>query len=325
MMNSRQRFTAAMSGGRPDRPPLFDEGQRDEVLDTWRQQGMPAGAALADLFLIDEREEIEPDLYPSPDLAEWPTRPADLGALRAVLDPDDPARLPEDWEAQVRGWRQRQSAVMLRVHRGFFQSIGVHDWRRFHQAMYLVKDQPKLVRRMLEIQGEFNAQVVERVLSEVQVDAAVFNEPVGDNHGPLISPRDYRELVLPTYQPVFEALRRNNVGTIILRAYANVHPLIPDLMKVGINCLWVVEVRAAAMDYPHLRAEFGRDLRLIGGLDLDVLREGREAIRQELETKLPPLLEQGGYAPLLDGRVRADVSWEYYCYYREVLERLCGG
>ena len=324
-MNSRQRFLETMQSGQPDRPPLFDEGQREEVLEAWRLQGMPGEADLSELFAIDEREEIEPDLYPAPGLESWPASLEALGTLKAALDPGDPARLPQDWKACVRGWQNRRHTVMLRVHRGFFQSIGVHDWRRFHQMMYLIKDEPLLVRKMLEIQGEFNARVTGRVLRDVQVDAAVFSEPIGDNNGPLISPRTFRELVLPTYQPVFEVLRRYNVRTIILRAYANIYPLIPDLLKAGINCLWLVEVRALAMDYTRLRGEFGHDLRLIGGLDLDVLREGRESIRQELEEKVPPLLEQGGYAPLLDGRVREDVTWENYCYYRELLERLCAG
>jgi uroporphyrinogen decarboxylase len=314
-----------MQSGRPDRPPLFDEGQREEVLGAWRLQGMPEVENLSDLFAIDDRDEIEPNLYPAPDPEPWPTRMEALAALEEALDPDDPARLPEDWEARVQSWRERRQTVMLRVHRGFFQSIGVHDWRRFHQMMFLVKDDPLLVRKMLAIQGEFNARVAERVLRDVQVDAALFSEPVGDNNGPLISPRTYRELVLPTYRPVFEALRRHHVRTIILRAYANVYPLIPDLLEAGINCLWVVEVRAQAMDYLRLRSEFGPDLRLIGGLDLDVLRDGQEAIRRELEGKVPPLLEQGGYAPLLDGRVREDVAWEDYRYYRELLEQLCAG
>jgi uroporphyrinogen decarboxylase len=312
-----------MQFGTPDRAPLFDEGQREEVLEAWHLQGMPEGVELSELFAIDDRDEIEPDLYPSPDLETWPTRLDALGTLERALDPDDPARLPENRDALVRGWRDRQQTVMLRVHRGFFQSVGVYDWRRFYQVMFLIKDEPRLVRKMLEMQGEFNARVAERVLRDVQVDAAVFGEPIGDNNGPLISPRTYRELVLPTYQPVFEVLRRYNVPTIILRAYANVYPLLPDLLNAGINCLWVVEVRAPALDYPRLRGEFGRALRLIGGLDLDVLREDRQAIRQELEEKVPLLLEQGGYAPLLDGRVRQDVSWENYCYYRELLERLC--
>jgi hypothetical protein len=314
-----------MQSGQPDRPPLFDEGQREEVLEAWSLQSMPDGTALSEMFAIDERDEIEPDLYPSTDLQSWPTKLDALGALEIALNPDDPARLPEDWDARVRAWRDRQQTVMLRVHRGFFQSIGIQDWRRFYQMMFLVKDDPRLVRRMLEIQGAFNARVAERVLRDVQVDAAIFSEPIGDNNGPLISPRTYRELVLPTYQPILDVLRRHNVRTIILRAYANIYSLIPDLLKVGFNCLWVVEVRSQAMDYLRLRSEFGRDLRLIGGLDLDVLREGRAAIRRELEEKVPPLLAQGGYAPLLDGRVREDVTWENYRYYRELLERLCAG
>jgi Uroporphyrinogen decarboxylase (URO-D) len=322
-MNSRQRFLETMQLGQPDRPPLFDEGQREEVLEAWRLQGMPKGTSLSNWFEIDERDEIEPDLYPSPDIEPWPTSLERLGVLESALEPDDPARLPEDWDARVRGWQDRQQTVMLRVHRGFFQSIGVYDWHRFYQMMLLVRDEPRLVQKMLEIQGDFNARVAERVLREVQVDAAIFNEPIGDNNGPLISPRTYRDLVLPTYRPVLEMLQRYKVQTIILRAYANVHPLIPDLLNAGFNCLWVVEVRSLAMDYAGLRNEFGRDLRLIGGIDLDVLREDRGSIRRELEEKVPLLLEQGGYAPLLDGRVREDVPWGNYCYYRELLERLC--
>jgi hypothetical protein len=322
-MNSRQRFLETMQSGQPDQPPLFDEGQREEVLETWRLQGMPEGATLSDLFAIDERDEIELDLYPSPDLEPWPTTLEALDALEDALNPDDPARFPEDCAAQVRSWENHEQAVMMRVHHGFFQSIGINDWRQFYQMMFLLKDEPHVVRKMLEIQGEFNARMAERVLQDVQVDAAIFSEPIGDNNGPLISPRTYRELVLPTYQPVIQVLHRYHVRTIILRAYANIYPLIPDLLAAGINCLWAVEVRAPAMDYRRLRNEFGLDLRLIGGLDLDVLRGDQESIRRELEEKVPLLLEQGGYAPLLDGRVRENVRWENYFYYRELLERLC--
>jgi uroporphyrinogen decarboxylase len=77
-----------------------------------------------------------------------------------------------------------------------------------------------------------------------------------------------------------------------------------------------------AMDYRTLREEFGRDLRLIGGIDLDMLREGKEAIRREVEGKVLPLLAQGGYCPLADGRVREDIPWENYRYYRELLQSL---
>jgi hypothetical protein len=185
-VNSRQRFLTTMQNGRADRPPLFDEGQREEVLEGWRLQGMPEGATLADLFVIDQRDENEPNLYPSEQLESWPTKMEEMGALETALEADDPRRLPENWSQLERGWKERQQTVTLRVHRGFFQSIGMQDWSRFYQAMFLVKDDPRVVRRMLEIQGAFNARLTERILQQVEVDAAVFSEPIGDNHGPLI-------------------------------------------------------------------------------------------------------------------------------------------
>jgi hypothetical protein len=321
-MDPRQRFYETMSFGSPDRPPLFDEGFRDETLNAWRMQGLPENVHPIDLFQFDRRDEIEPDLWPLPDPEPWPMQLQDLWKLERALDSNDLSRLPQDWVSQVKTWKNRDHVVMLRVCRGFFQSIGVQDWRRFYDMMFLLKDAPQVVRKTLEIQGEFNSRVAEKVLRDVKIDAALFSEPIGDNNGPLISPERYRELVLPTYQPILDVLRRHAVPTIILRAYANVNSLIPDLLSFGFNCLWVVEVRANEMDYRRLRREYGTSLGLIGGLDLDTLREDKLAIQHEVEEKALPLLAQGGYAPLLDGRVREDIPWENYVFYRKLLERL---
>jgi uroporphyrinogen decarboxylase len=86
--------------------------------------------------------------------------------------------------------------------------------------------------------------------------------------------------------------------------------------------LWACEVNVEAMDYRDLRREFGRHLRLIGGIDLDALRQDKEAIRREVEEKVPPLVTDGGYVPLADGRVRVDVPFENYVFYRKLLERV---
>jgi hypothetical protein len=79
------------------------------------------------------------------------------------------------------------------------------------------------------------------------------------------------------------------------------------------------------MDYRDLRREFGRDLRLIGGIDLDVLRLSKEAIKKEVYEKVPPLLADGGFVPLADGRVRKDVPWENYVYYRQLFKEVTQG
>jgi uroporphyrinogen decarboxylase len=129
----------------------------------------------------------------------------------------------------------------------------------------------------------------------------------------------YEDFALTSYEPLLALLKQHRVETIIFRTFANSRLLIPSILKWGFNCLWACEVNVGAMDYRNLRREFGRDLRLIGGIDLDVLRGDKESIRREIEEKVPPLLADGGYIPLADGRVRKDVPFENYAYYRQLL------
>jgi len=320
-VNSRERFLAVMRYGHPDRVPYFEEGLRAEVIHAWRSQGLASVDELAELFTHDEREEIEIDGYPHPGFIRWPTSLAGLDGLRRRLKPSK-SRLPGRWHKKVPLWRARQGVLMLQVHHGFFLSLGVRDWKRFYHVIESLVDRPDYVLEFMRIEAEMVAGLADRFLSEVQVDAAIFSEPIGGNNGALISPRMYERFVLSSYQPVLDVLRRHAVDVIILRTYANARVLIPSLLKFGLNCLWACETNAAAMDYRSLRREFGHDLRLIGGIDLDVLRDGREAIRREVEEKVPPLLEQGGYVPLADGRVREDIPFENYVYYRRLLEEV---
>lgn len=321
-MTSRQRFAETMRFGRPDRVPYFEEGLREPVRAQWRAQGLADDADLSQMFHIDRREQVPVDLEPRPRLRRWPTTRRGLRAFSRRLDPDDPARLGDDWPGRVRRWRARDHVLQLAVHRGFFLSLGVGDWRRFIEVMHLLHDDPALVEEMLAIQGEFSARLAERVLRDVEIDFATFSEPVGGNDRPLLSPRTYERFVLRSYAPALDVLRRRGVATIVFLTYANARALLSSALEAGFNCLWACEVESDAMDYRSLRREFGRSLRLIGGIDLDVLLRSKEAIRRELETKLPVLLEQGGYVPLADGRVRENVPLDSYVYYRRLLEEM---
>ena len=298
-MTARERFHLTMSFGRPDRVPWLEEGLRDDVLRRWESEGLAPGADLGSIFHYDRRERIELDLTPRPAIA-----------------------LPEDWAQRVQRWRDRDHILELFVHRGLFLTMGVEAWASLDSVLYQIADHPDQVRRVLDEQAQYTVRLIDRVLADVEVDCASFSEPIGDTHGPMISPAMYRRVVLASYGPIIEALRRHGVRTIVWMTYANARVLLRDVLEAGFDCLWAMEAESTDMDYRALRHEFGKSLRLIGGIDLDVLLRDEEAIRREIQEKVPPLLAEGGFIPLADGRVRASIPLHNYLAYRRALERI---
>lgn len=313
-----------MRYGQPDRVPYFEEGLRDGVLEQWREQGLPANADLSKMFGFDRRERIALKLGPRPGVKRWPTTRRGLAGWRKRLDGDDPDRLPKDWAERVRAWAGRDWLVELPLHSGLFLTMGVENWRRLAKLLCQLADRPDAVAEMMEIYGRFVARLAERVLSEVEVDFASFSEPIAGNNGPLISPQMYERVVLASYRPILEVLRGGGVETIVYVTYANPRPLLAGAVEAGFNCLWACEAETAAMDYRDIRRQFGRGLRLIGGIDLDALLAGKDAIDDEFRARVPPLLADGGYIPLADGRVRQNVPFENYLHYRRLLEEASG-
>jgi hypothetical protein len=318
-MNSRERFLETINRGIPDRVPYFEEGIRDDVFQVWKKQGLKSKYDLHHMYPVDRREELEIDGYPHPPINDW------QGVVKGTLNLEKSFkaganRLPGRWKGKVSVWKDRDHVLMLEVHHGFFLSTGVMDWERFYIVMESLKDHPHAIREIMSMTSEMLTKLTTEFLEKVKVDAVIFSEPIGRNNGPIISPLMYEEFVLNSYIPLLEIIHKNNIKCVIFRTYANARRLIPQILKYGFNCLWACEVNNEAMDYRSIRKEFGKDLNLIGGIDLDVLRLGKEAIQRELEEKVPPLLSEGGYVPLADGRVRSDIPLENYLYYREMLQ-----
>jgi len=317
-MTNKERFSKIMNYEKVDRFPYFEEGIRDEVLKSW---GIKRPELLK-MFPVDYREDIIPELDPLPSYKNYPSTFEELPVFKKRLDPNDPKRLPENWIKKIAEWKQEDNLLVLRVHRGFFLSIGIYTSKRFTEVMFLSLENPDFINQYMRIQGEFAAAMAENILQKVKVDAVYFSEPIGSNEGSLISPQMYEELVLENYLPLLEVIKQYDIKTKIFLTYANARALIPSILKYDINCLWACEVNTKAMDYNELRNEFGKDLRLIGGIDLDALRNGKEAIRKEILEKVPTLIKSGGYVPIADGRVREEVSFENYVYYRTLLNEI---
>ena len=98
----------------------------------------------------------------------------------------------------------------------------------------------------------------------------------------------------------------------------DVWKLIPLWMEGGVNTLYPFEV-AAGMNVVEVRKAFP-DLGIIGGIDKRAIVNGKKAIDEELEGKLPFMLKHGGYIPTIDHQVTPEASFENFTYYRHKLE-----
>ena len=75
------------------------------------------------------------------------------------------------------------------------------------------------------------------------------------------------------------------------------------------------------MDAVHLRQEYGRQLRLIGGIDKRAMTAGPAAIDAEL-ANVVPLVIDGGYIPWCDHLVPPDVPFQNYMYYVQRMKEM---
>jgi uroporphyrinogen-III decarboxylase len=82
--------------------------------------------------------------------------------------------------------------------------------------------------------------------------------------------------------------------------------------------MWPLEVQAG-MDAVELRNKLGKKCILSGNIDKRALAQGKEAIKEEIDKKVPFLLSQGGYFPGPDHFVPEDVSLENFQFYLEYL------
>ena len=307
-----------------DRVPLLNEGIQDSVISAWRSQGLPDGSKLSDWFTYDQLNVVDADLYPRPELAGPVLTEADRIKRLNRMNSDDPERIADcpNWADAARRWRDDGHIIELPIHDGLFLTMGVEEWSSFEAVLYKIADEPLRVRAIMEDQAVFAVNLAERILKEVKVDYASFSEPIASCHGPLISPKLYRDLALSSYRPILDVLRRHGVESVVWTTYGNALCLIPDVLDAGFNVLRAHERECPDMDYMLLRKRFGSSLRLIGGIDTDNLLAGPEAIDFELNETVAPLLEKGGYIPLPDGRVRANMPLAHYIYYRRNLENL---
>ena len=252
--------------------------------------------------------------YPVKDRATW-------NQYKKRLDPDTAARWPADWKAYVEKTNNRDAPTMLHLS-GFFGML--REWMGLENLLYAFHDDPGLVEEMMDQLLHLGMAVAKRATNDLRIDVVRFWEDMAYKSGPMISPQMFKKFMIPRYKKITDFLRGRGIDILYLESDGNINELIPIwLNECGINLHNPLEV-AARMDAVALRRKYGKDLTLCGNIDKRVFAKGKEAIRLEVLSKVPFLVETGGYFPCIDHAIPPDISFEDFCFFINLL-RVIGG
>lgn len=199
----------------------------------------------------------------------------------------------------------------------------IRDMLTFEGLCYALYDEPEMVEDMVETCCLLVEQSLDKLLPHFDFDFAAGWEDICFKNGPIVPPEFFRRVVAPRYRRIRDKLERYGVDIWYIDCDGDVRPLLPIFLDSGVNCMFPYEVNGCC--HPaELFKEYGRDLRIMGGVDKMQLIAGREATRAYLES-VAPLVSRGGYIPFCDHRCPPDVREENYLYYLDLKRDMFGG
>jgi len=198
----------------------------------------------------------------------------------------------------------------------------VRDMLTFEGLAYATYDYPEMVEDMVETCCLLIEDFLDQVLPHIDFDYASGWEDICFRSGPIVSVPFFRDVVMPRYKRISARLHAHGIDLWYIDCDGDVRPIMPYFLEGGVNCLFPYEVNSCTHPADLLN-EFGRDLRIMGGVDKMELGKGPPAIKAYLET-LVPLVERGGYIPFCDHRCPPNVKYEDYLYYLDLKEQMFG-
>jgi len=358
-MTELERFIACMEYQPVDYTPFWNWGAWPETYERWKSEGYnsqrfePAAIAdnrnwVGDWFfprppfehkVVEESERyivyVNPEgilmremkNHPDSSMPQFIKFPVENRQefrqfWKERMQPDLGQRVGPDWKERLLALRAMPQPYGIAGDRwgGFFGPL--RNLVGVEKLCTLFYDDPAFVEEMMDADADFMIAIMDQILDVTPVDMFLFWEDMAYKSAPLLSPAMARRYMLPRYRRVVDFLRSRGVRYIGLDSDGQIDPLIPVWMDAGLNYLYPFEVQAG-MDVLAVRKKYGKELRIMGGVDKRALAHGPAAIDAELE-RVSGLIHEGGYLPHTDHTCPPDISFQNFCYYMEKLAKVCG-
>lgn len=142
-----------------------------------------------------------------------------------------------------------------------------NTFRRMDKFMVDILRHPEKAEKFLDMIMKFWFESLGVVCSYVGdiVDIIRMGDDLGENKGPLISPRIYRKMFKPRHEEICDYIKKHSSMKIFYHGCGSISDLIPDLIEAGVDILNPVQLSAKRMEPKFLKENFGDDITFWGG------------------------------------------------------------
>ena len=239
------------------------------------------------------------------------------------LDPTHPGRVPADFDRRAARWADPDRDHPCIIPGGSLYGW-IRDWMGVEGVTMALYDDPAWFQEMVETITELQLSTLAKVLGTgAKFEAYAMWEDMCYNAGPLLSPKFFKQYLVPNYRRITDLLRRHGVDVIWVDCDGKIDDLLPLWLEAGVNCMFPIEIGTWGADPVKFRDEYGRDLLMMGGFDKHILARTKDQITAEIR-RLAPLVEAGGFIGFCDHRVPPDVPLENYLHYCRTVREVWG-
>ncbi|MHA1989617.1 MAG: uroporphyrinogen decarboxylase family protein [Candidatus Hodarchaeales archaeon] len=327
-MNSKERVLTAFQHQEPDKVPLFEGWIEPEIVNL---------LGCTDQYTV--REKLGLDCFPigrhpknskayGNGIDEWGRifKHGEYGGglvnnNKTLNRYSPPLAHAQDWfpREEIRNTKKKYGEDYALFFAWHDCSLGLTYLRmgmeNFFRRIY---ENPEFVKILIENSTEWVIALVKEANHE-DVDFILLGDDVADNSRPFISPKMFREFLLPEYKKIVES----SDVPIIWHSDGNVIPLIPMIIEAGFAGIHSLEPKAN-IDLQIVKKEFGDKLVLSGNLDTtDVLCQSNlDIIREDVARCIRSGAPNGGYLfsssnSLFKGH-KVEAIQEAYKYVKEI-------
>jgi len=219
------------------------------------------------------------------------SHPVSTAADLDRLHPPDPHRDPvlaavRETARRVRGRR----AVSVVATADFSAAWNLCGMERLLTSFL---DEPSFARRIGEIVLAYHLVFVRLAVRE-GADVVVLSDDYAHKTGPLMSPAQFREFVLPLLAEAVRSARATG-ARVVKHTDGDVREILDDIVGTGVDAVGPLEP-SAGMDLGEVRKRFGARVAVVGNLDVDLLCRGSvEDVRRATRTLIESVPGPGGH------------------------------